>query len=100
MRRPEPSPGARRAMAEHNLSAFSWSVADLLRGAGARAKELFGASPDLRSGLTNAIIEALDAHTLMSTQALNSSQVQSGLLDILLNHAGLWEALKQRAAAG
>lgn len=39
-------------------------------------------------------MEALDAHTLMSTQALNSTTVQHGIKDILLNHAGLWEALR------
>jgi hypothetical protein len=31
----------------------------------------------------------------MSTQALNSITVQSGLKDILLNHAGLYEGLRQ-----
>jgi len=39
----------------------------------------------------NAIISALDAHTAMSTQALNSPDVQRGLKDILLNHAALYE---------
>jgi hypothetical protein len=38
---------------------------------------------------------ALDAHTAMSTQALNSPHIQAGLKDILLHHAGLWEALRQ-----
>ena len=37
---------------------------------------------------------ALDAYTLMSTQALNSSRVQGGMKDILLNHAGLYETLR------
>ncbi len=32
------------------------------------------------------------------TQALNSPRVQQGMLDILLNYAGLWEALRSRAA--
>lgn len=41
---------------------------------------------------------ALDAHTDMSKQALNSATVQSGMKDILLNHAGLWESLRERAA--
>ena len=45
----------------------------------------------------NAIMSALDAHTLMSTQALNSSTVQGGLKDILLNHAQLFEMLRERA---
>jgi len=61
-------------------------------------KEQFGNSPDLQSELTNAIINALDAHTAMSQQALNQPGVQAGLKDILLNYAGLWEDLRQRAA--
>ena len=50
--------------------------------------------------LMNAIMGALDAHTLMSSQALNSIVVQGGLKDILLNHAGLYETLRERAATG
>ena len=48
----------------------------------------------LTNELLNSIIGALDAHAAMSTQALNSPTVQSGLKDILLNHIGLWEALR------
>ncbi len=44
-------------------------------------------------------ITALEAHTAMRTQqVLNQPAVQSGLKDILLNYAGLMEALRQRAA--
>ena len=57
-------------------------------------KEQFANSPDLKSELLNVIMGALDAHTLMSSQALNSARVQSGLKDILLNHAGLYETLR------
>ena len=60
-------------------------------------KEQFANSPDLKTELLNAIMGALDAHTLMSTQALSSSSVQGGLKDILLNHAGLYEALRGQA---
>ena len=63
-------------------------------------REQFANSPDLRSELVNAIISALDAHTLMSQQALNSKAVQEGLRDILLNHALLWEALRARGREG
>jgi type I restriction enzyme R subunit len=42
---------------------------------------------------------ALDAHTSMSTQALNSATVQSGIKNILLNHALLWESLPGQTAA-
>jgi len=62
------------------------------------SKEQFANSPDLKTELLNAIMGALDAHNLMSTQALNSLAVQLGMKDILLNHAGLWEALRTRAA--
>ena len=57
-------------------------------------KEQFATSPDLNAELMNAIMGALDAHTLMSTQALNSPAVQRGMKDILLNHARLWETLR------
>lgn len=42
---------------------------------------------------------ALDAHNSMSTQALNSDKVRQGLKDILINYAGLWEALRERPSA-
>ncbi len=63
------------------------------------SKEQFANSPDLTSEIVNAIMSALDAHTLMSTQALNSAAVRAALTDILLNHAGLWEALRARSGA-
>lgn len=63
-------------------------------------KEQFANSPDLSKELVNAIVDALDAHTSMSTKALNSTEVQRGLKDILLNHARLWEALRERAPTG
>jgi type I restriction enzyme R subunit len=58
-------------------------------------KEQFANSPDLKTELLNAIMEALDAHTVMSTQALNSPRVQKGISDILLNSAKLYETLRQ-----
>jgi type I restriction enzyme R subunit len=61
-------------------------------------KEQFANSPDLKTELLNAIMGALDAHNLMSTQALNSPTIQGGMKDILLNHAGLYETLRERAA--
>ncbi len=59
-------------------------------------KEQFANSPDLKSELLNAIMGALDAHTAMSSQALNSEIVQRGLKDILLNNAGLYETLRAK----
>jgi type I restriction enzyme R subunit len=60
-------------------------------------KEQFASSPDLDTELTNAIVDALDAHNSMSTQALNSSAVRRGLKEILLNNAHLWEALRDKS---
>ena len=62
------------------------------------SREQFANSPDLNSELLSAIMSALDAHTLMSTQALNSPNVRQGLKDILLDHARLWETLRTFAA--
>jgi type I restriction enzyme R subunit len=45
----------------------------------------------------NAIISAFDAHTAMSTQALNSQRVRDGIKDILLNRSGLWEGLRRQS---
>ena len=61
-------------------------------------KEQFAASRDLRMELQNAIIASYDAHSAMSTKALNSPVVLHGLLDILLNHSQLWESLRTKAA--
>ena len=62
------------------------------------SREQFANSPDLNSELLSAIMSALDAHTLMSTQALNSPTVRQSLKDILLDHARLWETLRTFAA--
>jgi type I restriction enzyme, R subunit len=69
----------------------------LRKQAANNTKEQFGNSPDLKHELMNAIMSALDAHTAMSTQALNSESVQTGMKDILLNHAGLYEGLRSAA---
>jgi type I restriction enzyme R subunit len=61
-------------------------------------KEQFANSPDLKTELMNAIIGALEAHTAMSTQALDSETVRAGLKDVLLNQAGLYETLRATTA--
>ena len=58
-------------------------------------KEQFANSPDLKTELMNAIIAALEAHTAMSTQALESQSVRDGLKDVLLGPAQLYETLRQ-----
>jgi type I restriction enzyme R subunit len=44
-------------------------------------------------------MNALEAHTAMSKQALESEKVRHGLRDILLDHAGLYEDLRSKAGA-
>ena len=48
--------------------------------------------------LKHAIINALDAHTVMSTQALDSEAVRDGLKEILLGPARLYEMLRGQVA--
>ena len=62
------------------------------------SKQQFAASPDLGRELLLAIMSAMDAHSVMSTQALNSDSVRSGMLSILLEHAKLYEGLRARNA--
>ncbi len=69
----------------------------LRKQASSNTKEQFANSPDLNAELVNAFMAALDAHNLMSTQALNSPAVQNGIKDILLNHSKLYEDLRTDA---
>jgi len=69
----------------------------LVQQAASNRKEQFANSPDLMPTLQQAVMNAFDAHTAMSTQALNSDAVLRGLLDILLNHTDLYESLRSRA---
>ena len=57
-------------------------------------KQQFFNSPDLKTELMNAIIGALEAHTAMSTQALESEAVRDGLKDVLLGPGQLYETLR------
>jgi len=68
----------------------------LQKQAANNTKEQFATSPDLGSELLSAIMSSLDAHTTMSTQALNSAAVRFGMMDILLNHARLYETLRAK----
>lgn len=61
-------------------------------------KEQFANSPDLAQAILNAIIDAFDAHSTMSKQALDSAKVREGLKDILLGPGQLYEALRRQAA--
>ena len=70
----------------------------LAEQADSNTENQFANSPDLDRELMNAIMDALAAHTAMSTQALDSERVRRGLRDILLGPAQLYEALRARGA--
>jgi type I restriction enzyme R subunit len=65
----------------------------LVQQASSNTKEQFANSPDLNKELIN----ALDAHNEMSSQALESEEVQRGLKDILLGPARLYKALREKS---
>ncbi|MDA3913862.1 DEAD/DEAH box helicase family protein [Oleiagrimonas sp.] len=69
----------------------------LIQQSASNSKEQFANSPDLKDALRNAIMDAFDAHTTMSTQALNSQRIRDGLLHILLGPAQLYEALRAKS---
>jgi len=69
----------------------------LVQQAANNSKEQFANSPDLSQAILHAIMDALDAHTTMSSQALNSQKIQDGLKDTLLGPAQLYEALRARS---
>lgn len=70
----------------------------LVQQAANNTKEQFRNSPDLSNELMNAIIDAFEAHSAMSKQALDSEKVRGGLREILLGPARLYEALRERSS--
>ena len=72
----------------------------LVQQASSNSKEQFSNSPDLKSALLQAIMDALEAHQTMSSQALGSERVREGLKDVLLGPAQLYEALRERSGVG
>ena len=68
----------------------------LVQQANNNTKEQFANSPDLANELMNAIMDALSAHSSLSRQALGSEKVRSGLKDVLLGPARLYEALREQ----
>jgi len=61
-------------------------------------KEQFDNSPDLDKELEGAIIDALEAHSAMSKQALDSPALRADLKAVLLGAGRLWEGLRAKAA--
>jgi type I restriction enzyme R subunit len=70
----------------------------LVQQASSNTKEQFANSPDLTHEILNAVMDAFAAHSTMSKQALDSEKVRSGLKDVLLGPAQLYEALRARGA--
>jgi type I restriction enzyme R subunit len=70
----------------------------LVKQAASNSKKQFAESPDLASSILDAIMDALDAHSTMSKQALESEKVRHGLRDILLGPGQLYETLRARVA--
>lgn len=68
----------------------------LIQQATNSTKKQFADSPDLAKEIMNAIMDALAAHGTMSKQALDSERVRSGLKDVLLGPAQLYEALRDQ----
>ena len=62
-------------------------------------KEQFANSPDLNHEIINAIMDASSAQSSLSKQALDSERVRSGLKEVLLGPAQLYEALRARDAS-
>jgi type I restriction enzyme R subunit len=63
------------------------------------SKEQFANSPDLNHELINAIMDASSALSSLSKQALESEHIRSGLKEVLLGPAQLYEALRARDAS-
>jgi type I restriction enzyme R subunit len=72
----------------------------LYKQAMSNSKQQFADSPDLTGAILDAIMDALDAHTVMSKQALDSEQVRNGLRDILLGPGQLYETLRKQREPG
>ncbi|RWH84360.1 MAG: type I restriction endonuclease subunit R [Mesorhizobium sp.] len=68
----------------------------LAQQAANNTKEQFANSPHLSKSILDAIIDAFEAHTTMSKQALDSAKIREGLKDVLLGPGQLWEELRQR----
>ncbi|MBN8185061.1 type I restriction endonuclease subunit R [Roseibium aggregatum] len=61
------------------------------------SKEQFSSSPDLDQAVLDAVMDALEAHSAMSKQALDSKSVRDGIKDVLLGPGQLWEMLRAKA---
>ena len=69
---------------------------ELVTQASNNTKAQFANSPTLSKEIMNAVMDALEAHTMMSKQAIDSEKVREGLKDVLLGPAQLYEALRAK----
>lgn len=72
----------------------------LVQQATHNTKEQFSNSPALTQAILDAIIDAFEAHSTMSKQALDSAQVRDGLKDVLLGPGHLYETLRNKGGLG
>lgn len=70
----------------------------LSQQAGSNQKDQFDNSPLLKAAIMDAVIDALDAHSAMSRQALESQTIQDGLRAALMGPGRLYEALREQGA--
>lgn len=84
---------------EHVLGAMLESEV-LAKQAASNTKEQFASSPDFPREFMNAVFNSMDAQQELSTQALNSQQVQVGLMQILMGPLKLYESLRARCGVG
>ena len=73
---------------------------ELVTQASNNTKAQFANSPTLSKEIMNAVMDALEAHTTMSKQAIDSEKVREGLKDVLLGPAQLYEALRAKGDLG
>ncbi len=69
----------------------------LVQQASHNSKEQFSNSPALTQAILDAVMDAFEAHSVMSKQALDSVKVREGLKDVLLGPGNLYEALRSRS---
>ena len=72
----------------------------LVQQATHNSKEQFSNSPALTQAILDAIIDAFEAHSSMSKQALDSAHVRDELKDVLLGPGQLYETLRSKGGAG
>ncbi|MBP1804399.1 hypothetical protein [Rubellimicrobium aerolatum] len=68
----------------------------LAQQAASNTKEQSASSPALGDAILDAIMDAFEAHTSMSRQALDSAEVRQGLKQVLLGPVQLYEGLRAR----